>query len=214
MKYYLEEPAKKVIAGFSLTAKHYKEAVKLLEQRYAKPTTIKNAHVTKLRELYDKIETHYRGLKALGIKEESYSSIVVSALMAKIPDAVRLNMVCGTSNHQEWGMMEMLKAFHEELEIREQHVSIFTGKESGGNQAATKERNDFKPRPYGKIPSTTSALFTKQESGKTKWRSCVFCNGEHEERNCGNVKSKEERKRLIFKYGRCLNCFGKGRGDF
>ena len=83
LKYYLEEPAKKVIAGFSLTAKHYKEVVKLLEQRYAKPTTIKNAHitdllyaqavfseinVTKLRELYDKIETHYRGVESAWYK--------------------------------------------------------------------------------------------------------------------------------------------------
>ena len=79
LKYYLEEPAKKVIAGFSLTAKHYKEAVKLLEQRYVKTTIMKNAHitdllyaqavfseknVTKLKELYDKIETHYRGVES------------------------------------------------------------------------------------------------------------------------------------------------------
>ena len=98
----------------------------------------------------------------------SYSSIVVLALMTKILDAVGLNMVRGTKIHQEWGMKELLEAFHEELEIRKKHVSIFTGKESRGTQAATKERNDFKTRSS---PSTTSAFFTKHNSGRTKWRS-------------------------------------------
>ena len=229
LKYYLEEPAKKVIAGFSLTAKNYKEALNLLEQRYAKPTTIKNAHindllyaqavlnernVSKMRELYDKIETHYRGLNALGIKEESYSSIVTSALMTKIPDAVRLSMVHGTKDHQDWGIKEMLEAFRNELDIREQHVSICTGKDNGASHYATKERNDFKTRPFGKTPASASALFTKEENEKTRSRSCVFCNEEHEERNCHNVTSKEERKKLIFKFGRCLNCLSKSHRAF
>ena len=85
-------------------------------------------------------------------------------------------MVRGTKSYQEWGMKEMLEAFRKELEIRAQHVTILTGRESGGNQAATKERNDFKSKSFGKTPSTTSALYTKQNSGKTNWRSCVFCN--------------------------------------
>eukprot|EP00795_Rhopilema_esculentum_P017869 gene17869-biopygen591 len=33
-------------------------------------------------------------------------------------------MIRGSKNHQEWDMEEMLVAFREELEIREQHVSI------------------------------------------------------------------------------------------
>eukprot|EP00795_Rhopilema_esculentum_P008683 gene8683-biopygen9689 len=139
LKHYLEEPAKKVIAGLALTEKNYDVAVDLLEQRFARPTTIKRAHINellnldavfnekhvkKMRELYDTIETHHRGLKALGVDETSYSNIVVPVLMDKVPEAVRLNMIRGSKNHQEWDMEEMLVAFREELEIREQHVSI------------------------------------------------------------------------------------------
>eukprot|EP00795_Rhopilema_esculentum_P009614 gene9614-biopygen11021 len=139
LKHYLEEPAKKVIAGLALTEKNYDVAVDLLEQRFARPTTIKRAHINellnldavfnekhvkKMRELYDTIETHHRGLKALGVDEISYSNKVVPVLMDKVPEAVRLNMIRGSKNHQEWDMEEMLVAFREELEIREQHVSI------------------------------------------------------------------------------------------
>ncbi|XP_065067983.1 uncharacterized protein LOC135693427 [Rhopilema esculentum] len=110
LKHYLEEPAKKVIAGLALTEKNYDVAVDLLEQRFARPTTIKRAHINellnlnavfnerhvkKMRELYDTIETHHRGLKALGVDEISYSNIVVPVLMDKVPEAVRLNMIRG-----------------------------------------------------------------------------------------------------------------------
>ncbi len=112
-------------------------------------------------------------------------------------------------------MMDMLNAFREELEIREQHLSIFSGNEGGGNQSTPmKERTDLKPRPAGKTPSTASALFAKQDGGTVNTRSCAFCNEEHDERNCGNVTSKEERKKLIFKYGRCLICLKKGHRAF
>jgi len=45
LRHYLEEPAKKVISGFSLTEKNY--ALKLLEQ-FVKPTIIKRAHINEL----------------------------------------------------------------------------------------------------------------------------------------------------------------------
>ena len=84
LRHYLEEPAKKVISGFSLTEKNYATALKLLEQRYAKPTIIKRAHINellnaspvynernigRLRELLDFIETHYRGSENVGLRD-------------------------------------------------------------------------------------------------------------------------------------------------
>ena len=52
----------------------------------------------------------------------------LNALVTKIPDAVRLSMIHGTKDHQDWDIKEMLEEFQKELYIRKQHVSNFTRK--------------------------------------------------------------------------------------
>ena len=224
LRHYLEEPAKKVISGFSLTEKNYATALKLLEQRYAKPTIIKRAHINKLlnappvfnernvgrlRELLDFIETHYRGLEAMGVDEDSYSTIVVPVLLDKIPEAVKLNMIRSTNCRQEWTLEEMLRAFGDEVEVREQHTSFF---KSNSNSASTKERIEWKPRGNHGKTTTTSALLAKQNGGgqNPKLANCVFCNGTHDAKECNELKTVEERKKVIFKQGRCLLCLKRG----
>ena len=134
LRHYLEEPAKKVFSGFSLTEKNYATALKLLEQRYAKSTIIKCAHINellnaspvynernigRLRELLNFIETHYRVLEALGVDEDSYATIAVPVLLDKIAEAVKLNMIRSTDCRQEWTLGETLLAFGIEVEVRE-----------------------------------------------------------------------------------------------
>ena len=97
-----------------------------------KPTTIKRAHINKLlsvlpvysernierlRKLLDCVKTHYHGLEAMGVDEDSYSTIVVPVILDKIPEAVKLNMICSTKGHQECMMNKLLSAL--EAEIRE-----------------------------------------------------------------------------------------------
>ena len=43
-----------------------------------------------LRQLYDLVEVHVRGLKALGVTSESYGSLLSSVLTNKVPQEVRL----------------------------------------------------------------------------------------------------------------------------
>ena len=139
----MEEPAKKVISGFSLTEANHGKALSLLQNRFAKPTVIKRAHINelinaqpvfseknigRLRELNDFIETHYRALEALKVDEETYSEIVVPVLLDKIPEGVRLAMTRSSkTSYQEWTIEEMLEALREELELREHQVTSFKG---------------------------------------------------------------------------------------
>ena len=75
------------ISGFSLSTENYKEAIKLLKECYANPQLIISNHmakllglntfndsndITKLRALYDQIETNIRSLDVLGIKPEQF----------------------------------------------------------------------------------------------------------------------------------------------
>ena len=113
LRSYLEEPAKSVVTGFALNDASCDEAVELLFKRYAKPGFIKGAHINKLlflepvfketsverlRALRDQIETHFRALEAQGVDKDSYSTVVVPAVMEKIPQSqhdstVRYNMI-------------------------------------------------------------------------------------------------------------------------
>ena len=126
------EPAKSVISGFKMTAPNYRAAVELLHQRFAKPTVIKRAHINemlkinsvydekrvdRMRSLHDSVETHFRGLEALHVNEETYASIVVPVLLEKIPQAVRLNMVRASSkDHLEWSVRDFLDSLSKEIE--------------------------------------------------------------------------------------------------
>eukprot|EP00794_Sanderia_malayensis_P012363 gene12363-biopygen9859 len=99
LRSYLEEPAKGVVTGFSLTDADYDAALELLRKRYAKPSVIKRAHlndlinlapvyseknVQRLRVLHDQIETRFRAMEAQEINQKSYSSVIVPVLMGKI----------------------------------------------------------------------------------------------------------------------------------
>jgi hypothetical protein len=102
LKGLLVGPAQTTIAGFTLTATNYKEALELLKTRYGKKTAIQRAHnqalmnikpvynerdVRRLRELYHACETNCRGLKTLGVDESSYATIVVPEILDKLPES-------------------------------------------------------------------------------------------------------------------------------
>ena len=126
--------AKSAIAGFSLTSANYEAAIQLLRKRYGKETIIKRAHIQellnvqpvynardggRLRALCDKIETHHRGLEALGVDAGSYSDIVVPAILEKIPETVRLT-ITRDKKHDEWSVNDVLEALEKEVILREE----------------------------------------------------------------------------------------------
>lgn len=200
--------AKAAIAGFALTAVNYGSAVELLKKRYGKDTLIRRAHIrellnvqavysardsSRLRALFDIIETHYRGLQALGVDESSFSDIVVPSLLEKIPEAVRLTITRGKA-HTEWSTKDLLIALEKEVELREEYQTATTRQ--------NREEDHGKKRGNG--PSTTNSFLTK--TGE----ACAFCLGGHLHEECRKVTDINERKKLILKFARCFNCLKKG----
>ena len=224
LRSFLEETPRRVIAGLSLTEANYSSAVAILKERYAKPSVIKRAHINdlvniqpvfneksqvRLRNFYDDVETHFRGLQALGVDQETYSSIVVPVLMDKLPDSVRINMIrFGDSNHLEWDLEQMLDALGKEIEIRESHGSIFKSPSNLAHmqKTGTSVRTE---QPKERI-TTASALFVKDVTER-----CVFCSSaEHKTEQCSQVVGAEERKRVLMKFARCFICLRKGHKSF
>ena len=153
----------------------------------------------RLRTLLDLTETHYRGLVALGIAQETYSCVVVPKILEKIPESVRLNMTRGTGDaYQEWNMQQMIDSFRKELELRER-ASQFFGKNKG---VVTRKQ-------FGKSggQTTASVLFSKKSEGRKG--NCAFCMGNHSHSDCRKVVSMQDRKALFRKYARCFICANK-----
>ena len=215
LRSFLEEPARNVIAGIPLTENDYNTAVDILKSRFAKPSVIQRAHineminlpavlneknVTRLRTLQDQIEIHYRGLEAIGVDKNSYSSIVAPILMEKVPEAIRYNMVrFEDKSHLEWTLDEFIRALGKELEVRESHVPIFKQQSHG-------ERPKFPSKSNGM--GTVSALFVKED------QKCVFCPGNHKSEECSEVIAPHNRKNILMKSGKCFICLRVGHRSF
>ena len=212
----LLEPARSVVSGFKITGENYQSAIDLLKQRYARPALIKRAHinemlnaagvfnernVAKMKSLHDKVETHLRGLESMGTDQDTFASIVVPVLLEKIPQSVRLNMVRGAEkSHLEWNVTDFLSSLQKELDVRELHEPIFKG-----NPHSTEEPRAFRRQADRVKEGTATALLSWAEE-----KRCAFCQEEHHETKCMNVKDINTRKSILKKYGRCFICFRKG----
>ena len=131
LKAQLCDGAERVIAGLPLTNANYAKSVELLEERFAQPHKIINAHMeallslpsptdhlSSLRLFYDSIETHIRGLEALGKTTETYGDILVPIIQNKLPNEIKRNLARQNGN-KEWRFDNLRKAILNEIEILE-----------------------------------------------------------------------------------------------
>ena len=137
----------------------------------------------------DSCEAHNRALRALGVSEESYSTIVVPTIMEKQPEQFRLAITRG-ANFLEWSMKEMLEAYEKELELREAHYPV-----GFNNTEKDLERNSGKK--YGH-PGSAAALLASVK------KNCAFCLKNHTHEKCDGVVDPKTRKDIARKYGRCF----------
>ena len=133
LKALLEGPTAAAIAGFTLTEENYETALKLLKDRYANPQVIVSSHVdallksescsniheiSKMRNLFDSIETHIRSLANLEVSSESYGTILIPMILAKLPQEMQL-LISRKVGKDNWKLDDLLREFRIELEARE-----------------------------------------------------------------------------------------------
>ena len=110
--------------------------------------------------------------------------------MTKLPETVRLQITRG-KKYEEWKMEKMLNELLCELELREEHCLTNEKTERSFNRERDQGRS-------GGGSSSVIALLAKTLNGL-----CAYCKGEHAHENCEIVKSEEEQKDLLRRYGRC-----------
>ena len=71
-----------------------------------------------LKALYDQLETHIRGLQALGVESESYGSLLSSVLVKKLPSELQL-LVARQLSSDDWKLQALMDTLEQEIVARE-----------------------------------------------------------------------------------------------
>ena len=76
-----------------------------------------------LRNLYDAVESHVRGLESLEISQEMYGCFLTPIIMQKLPEEFRIAITRNLKS-ETWVLKDILTEFEKELRLREhcQHV--------------------------------------------------------------------------------------------
>ena len=198
----LERNAAEAISGLTLTAANYEEAIAILKRRFGNKQQIINKHMEillnvepvtaqnslkGLRHLYDVVEAHIRGLKALGVSSESYGNLLTSVLMNKLPSDLRL-IVSRRVTESEWDLDMLMKLMEEEINARER---------AGISSVQL-------PRRPTRDPPTAAALMSSDTRP-----TCSFCEHPHPSSLCKIVTNPEARKQILRRTGRCFVCLRK-----
>ena len=202
----LESTAVESIAGLTLTSANYEEAIATLKRRFGNTQLIISHHMDALlgltpvtshhdlkglRRLYDMVETHVRGLQALGVSADSYGGLLTSILMSKLPPEIQL-VVSREFTEERWDAESMMKLLDKEIDARERSTT-----------SCCPDTSIKKPHPKG-LPTT--AAFTTSESRSPR---CVYCEQEHLSSSCTVVTNVDTRKESLRKSGRCYVCLRK-----
>ena len=200
----LERSARESIAGLTLTAPNYKEAVSILEKRFGNTQQIISRHMDlllnlepvsaahqlrNLRRLYDSVETHVRSLKSLGVDSKTYGTLLASVLLNKLPQELRLIVSRKTG---DVGLDQLLKEVEQEIDARER-------------AQATQPNPGHPPRKPREPPHTAATLLSGNPLA-----TCCYCQQQHAAEACATVKGIEDRKQILRKSGRCFVCLRRG----
>jgi len=74
--------------------------------------------LSSLQLFYDTIESHIRGLKALGTTEESYGTMLIPIIMSRLPTEIRTNIACEYGN-TAWTIDQLKDAVQKETGVLE-----------------------------------------------------------------------------------------------
>lgn len=197
-----------MLAGLPLTDSNYDAAISLLTTKYGQPHKIVQAHMQALTEIasptnslstlqlfYDTIESHIRGLTALGTTEESYGPMLVTIILSRSPMDIRKNNAREHGNTQ-WTITQLKDAILKEIGVLE-FVSSPLNKTS--HEAHT-------------APMTTALHANTNGHHMPRNRnSCLFCKGSHLSVRCDKVTEPQQRLEIVKKGKNCFNCLGDHR---
>ena len=156
------------------------------------PVTTKN--IGPLRFVYDKINTHVCGLKALGIESGQYGSLLIPVILSRVPNETAL-LIARHTQSDIWSISDILQIIKNEVEAREMRDQLQT--------MDVKDAKSIKPRQ-----GTMSSFHTNGELSPRK--SCCYCDGNHSAVDCTKEHNVLAKRALLKKYWGCFIYLCKG----
>ena len=145
-----------------------------------------------LRQLHYEVESHIRGLKALGVEPDSYGTMLAPVLLNKLPPDVHLIVSC-TTGRLEAKIDQLLKYAEEELTARECTAHNAT-------PPLTRQPDKVKP--------TATALPANAFRSAMPLR--CYRQQNHSSRDCTMLTSATARKQILRTSGQCFNFLARG----
>ncbi len=209
----LERSAREAISGLALTAANYHEAIATLKARFGSKQQIVNKHmdallqlegvtssqnIRTLRRLFDSVSSHIRSLKSLGLKPDSYGSLLCPVLLAKLPADLQL-IISRKVSEEDWKLEFLMAAVEEEITARERIVV---------NQSVQSRHSSR--RSEDKVPHTATTLVSGNARRVTDTPPCCYCSQSHPAATCDVVVEIEARRESLRRSGRCFSCLRRG----
>ena len=219
LKAHLEGAESDAIAGLKVSNATHSEALELLRARFGDDEIIISTHmdkllnipaveslkdIKKLRETYDRIETHVRSLGALGVPATGYQQLLAPIIVNKLPSELRIAI---TRKVKDSDLSKILESFNEEVQVREKCVlsRVAVARETlmEGAKPRWTARNNI---------ATTATLYTEQGVDSEQIRSvkCAYCDGAHKSHSCRTVTDHQVRKKILSQKNRCFICLRPG----
>ena len=217
LKAQLHGDASRAIAGLLLTSANYDHAVTLLQERFGQSHKIVSAHMqalldipkpvnslSSLRLFYDSVESHIRGLAALGKSEDSYGALLVPIIFGRLPAKTRSNLARSHTS-LEWSLSELKDSILTEIRVLESGFS---------NEPSKKTLNFADDSPT----MTTASFYTgasnnvPRQPPQSRPRSCTYCQSTtHSTSSCDVVSDRGKRLEIVRRESLCFNCLGRHR---
>ncbi|GBM86013.1 Glucose dehydrogenase [FAD, quinone] [Araneus ventricosus] len=160
LKMYLSGKALNVVSGFELSSKNYDNCIKILKDRFGRKDVIISSYMNKiinielernssnlnaLRRLYDDLITSARNLDTMSVTSGSYSCMLISMVLKKIPYNMVLEYNREKGSKSEVEVSELLDYIESEVKCRESSNLIINGNQS---ELASSPRKSFESKKY------------------------------------------------------------------
>ena len=155
--------------------------------------------------MYNKIETCVRNLGSLNIEKQQYGPVLISIVMAKLPEEVRLVISRVMPMNEEWSTDGFLEVLKKEVESREICYHI-KGKRKVGLASEIKRKSDNEDQEREE-EFTGSTLLNTFERRKI---SCTYCRRNHVSSKCDVITDVRARKAILRRKARCFVCLRHG----
>lgn len=153
-----------------------------------------------LREIYDTCETNIRGLETLGVKTDSYGSLLIPILLKKLPEEMT-RLIFRANPSANNSVDELRTALRTEIPTREESHALMAAHRSS-------TASDEVLVPTTDVLLTGTIHKTKNSKLLNKVTACVYCKGTHRSDRCDKLKTTHERRTLLQREKRCYNCLG------